>query len=53
MFKVKYKYDRNAKPDIVYSVRKAYDGTTEFLIFESGRWYWYDADFYEPWEEET
>lgn len=53
MFKVKYKYDRNPKLEIVYSVRKADDGTTEFLMFQYGEWYWRDADFYEPWEEEV
>ncbi len=53
MFKVKYKYDRNPKPDIVYSVRKADDGTTEFLMFQFGGWYWRDADSYEPWEDEA
>lgn len=52
MFKVKYKYDRNAKPDIVYSVRKAEDGSTEFFMFQFGEWYWRDADSYEPLEED-
>lgn len=52
MFKVKYKYDRNPKAEIVYSVRTADDGTTEFLMFQFGGWYWRDADSYEPWEEE-
>lgn len=53
MFKVKHKYDRNPKPDIVYSVRKADDGTTEFLMFHFGGWCWRDADSYEPWEDEV
>lgn len=48
MFKVKWKYDWNLKPDTVYSVRKADDGTTEFLMFQFGGWYWRDADSYEP-----
>ena len=53
MFKVKCKYIRNPKPLIVYSVRKADNGTTEFLLFQCGEWYWRDADAYEPWEEEV
>ena len=53
MFKVKYKYDRNSKPDIVYSVRKADDGTTEFLMYKYGTWGWVNSDNYEPWEEEA
>lgn len=53
MFKVKFKYDKNSKAEIVYSVRKADDGTTEFLVFRFGRWNWYDANFYEPCEEEA
>lgn len=39
MFKVKYKYGMDPKPYIVYSVRKADDETTEFLMFQYG-----DAD---------
>lgn len=53
MFKVKYKYDRNPKPEIIYSVRKADDGTTEFLMFKYGTWGWVDADSYEPLEDEA
>ena len=53
MFKVKYKYDTNPKPEIVYSARKADDGTVEFLMFQYGGWYWCDADSYEPWEDEA
>lgn len=54
MFKVKWKYDKNSKPEIVYSVRKADNGTTEFLMFRFGEWYWVDADSFEPCvEEET
>ncbi len=53
MFKVKFKYDRHSKPDIVYSVRKADDGITEFLMYQFGEWYWRDANAYEPWEDEA
>lgn len=53
MFKVKYKYDRNPKAEIVYSVRQTGDETTEFLVFEDEWWYWRDADSYEPWEKEV
>ena len=53
MFKVKYKYDKNPKPEIVYSVRKADNGITEFLMFRYGEWCWCDANLYEPWEEEA
>lgn len=53
MFKVKWKYDVKSKPEAVYAVRKADNGTTEFLMYQFGRWYWRDADSYEPWEEET
>ena len=53
MFKVKYKYDRNPKPEMVYCVRKADDGTTEFLMFQFGEWYWADAYNFEPWEDEA
>lgn len=51
MFKVKYKYDRNPKPEIIYSVHRGDDGTTEFLMFQFGEWCWRDADSYKPWEE--
>lgn len=50
MFKVKWKYCPS-KPESVYAVRKADDGTTEFLMYQYGGWYWRDADSYEPWCE--
>ena len=52
MFKVKDKYCySNPKSYVVYSVRKADDGTTEFLMFTFGGWHWFNADYYEPLEE--
>lgn len=53
MFKVYYKYDRHPKPEIVYAVRKADDGTIDFLMFKYETWGWVDADNYEPWQEEV
>lgn len=54
MFKVKWKYDTNSKPESVYFVHKTDDGVTEFLMFKYGGWYWMDADNFEPCvEEET
>lgn len=52
MFKVNYKYANHPKPETVYSVRKADNGTTEFLMYQFGEWKWRDADNYEPWQEE-
>ena len=52
MFKVKFKYAKNPKPQIVYSVHKADDGTTEFLMFQFEGRFWRNADMYEPCEEE-
>ena len=53
MFRVRFRYDMNPEPDLVYSVRKADDGTTEFLMYKHGGWYWFDADLCEPWEDEV
>lgn len=53
MFKVKWKYNKNSKPEIVYSVRKMNSDITEFLMYQFGGWYWRDADSYEPLEDEV
>lgn len=52
LLKVKWKYDVNGKPEIVYAVQRFDDGDTYFLMYQLGEWCWRNADSYMP-EEET
>lgn len=52
MFKVKWKYDVNSKPEVVYGIHIFDDGETYFLMYQFGEWCFRLADSYEPLKEE-